>query len=113
MSSTEVRPKGGPRPSAAPPLENCTPLFSLAAGAAGARVRRASGAVGGGDLRAAGGPCAPAAGVAPHRPSAHASRVTELHPRPVTTRRGLPALSGPHSHPNAPAPEAGQEESEK
>jgi hypothetical protein len=93
MSPTKVRPMGGPgehRP--APPLAHCTPLFSLAAGAAGAPVRRASGAAAGGDPRAAGGTCSPEAGVAPCRPSRHTARGTdtnELHPRPGTMRRGL------------------------
>lgn len=111
MSSTEVRPKAGPAASGAVrPFVDCTPLFSLAAGAAGARVRRASGAVAGGDPRAAGGSCAPAAGVARPRPSRRSARATELHPRRSSARRGLPALSGPHSHPNALAREASQEE---
>jgi hypothetical protein len=119
MSPTKVRPTG--RPGAhgpAPSIADCTPLLSLAAGAAGAPVRRASGAAGGGDPRAAGGPCTPEARVVPRRPnrcSAHGPRAThlELHPRPFTTRRGTPASSGPDSHTHGPAWEAGQEESEK
>jgi hypothetical protein len=42
-----------------------------------------------------------------------ADLVTELHPRLLTARRGLPALSGIHSHPHAPAREAGVKEERK
>lgn len=120
MSSTEVRPKGGPGAGgAARPLVDCTPLFSLAAGAAGARVRRASGAAGGGDPRAAGGSCAPAAGVVAPRPeAAHESARPSLR-RPAShpdfirsssastgTGRGVPA----NSNRTTPAPDAGSKE---
>jgi hypothetical protein len=119
MSATEVRPKGGPGPTAPAPLVDCTPLFSLAAGAADARVRRAPGAVGGGDLRAAGGSCAPTAGVAPLRPQ-HAHGSARLSPRrpgdhpdlvrsssaSTGTGRGLPA----HGNRTTPAPDAGPKE---
>jgi hypothetical protein len=109
MSSTEVRTKGGPAQGAVPPLEDCTPLFSLAAGAAGARVRRASGAAGGGDLRAAGGSCTLAAGVAPRRPRPRAFQANQLHlSADAGIGRAAPALS---HQPTAPAGEAarGQE----
>jgi hypothetical protein len=117
MSPTKVRPTG--RPGAhgpAPSIADCTPLLSLAAGAAGAPVRRASGAAGGGDPRAAGGPCTPEARVVPRRPNRRSDRgshAKQLHPRPFIARRGTPASSGPDSHPHGPARDAGQEESEK
>jgi len=113
MSSTEVRPKGGPAQGAVQPLVDCTPLFSLAAGAAGVRVRRASGAAGGGDPRAAGGSCTPAAGVVARRPEPPVSRTTELHPRlslRAAARRLHPA---PIATDTVRPCEAGQEASEK
>jgi len=111
MTSTKAQPTGvaGAKVPATP-LADCTPLLSLAVGAAGVRRPWAPGAVGGGDRCAAGGTCAPTATVAPRRPTSHASVATELHPRPPIGRRGTPALSGPHSHEHGPAREAGQEE---
>jgi hypothetical protein len=118
MSPTKVRPAGGTGTSCPVPSADCTPLFSLAAGAAGASVRRASGAAGGGDPRAAGGPCTPAAGVVPRRPNrrtANGPRAThlEIYPRPFTARRGMPASSGSDSHPHGPARDAVAKEEKK
>lgn len=97
MSPTKVRPTGdaGAR-CAALSLADCTPLFSLAAGAAGSCVRRESGAASGGDPRAVGGPCTPAAGIVPRRPNRYpglGSCGGELELRPRLSSARLPSGS--------------------
>jgi hypothetical protein len=100
MRSSRVKPTGGgARGGLGARGNHCTPLLSLAAGAAGARPVRASGAAGG-DPRAAGGICSPAAGVVASRPQPLAlaatppPRRTDLHPpADAGTGREIPAPS--------------------
>lgn len=111
MSSTEVPPMRVPGAERlAAPLAHCATLLSLAAGAAGARVRRAPGAAHGGDPHAAGGASAPAAGVAPRRPSPRVRPATELHPHHSRSARGASVCPDPAPHSDTPALAAGGKE---
>lgn len=96
MSLIRVRPMAGLGAVRAAALADCTQLLSLAAGAAGAPVLEASGAVGGGDLRAAGGSCTPAVRVAPRRPNCGGGPDFSGTPPclPHVGRIGRPGLAG-------------------
>jgi hypothetical protein len=106
--------------AAASAYDDCTPLFSLAAGAADVRVRRTTAGGRDGSHPALGGPCDPTtAAVAPDPESPRnlpgsSPRSTDLRPDLVRlslasagTRRGVPASA---TQITAPAQEAGGKE---